>query len=179
MKNRWYFRLFFYRKSYSKFPNFRKSFQIWKSPDVWQLFSSINSSKHFGFSPTIQKLHVVARKPLRTAPFIELQVVHTKIALTWKILGFIAWRPHMKSSKIGCVVLSDFCVFGSAVDFLVPVKHSTGMVAKNGVSGHFLTKQKISKFYSSKIFQKFSILKKYLLDFSGFAKVRLLARKIT
>ena len=66
-----------------------------KSPDVWQLFSSINSSKHFGFSPTIQKLHVVARKPLRTAPFIALQVVHTKIALTWKILGFIAWRPHI------------------------------------------------------------------------------------
>ena len=42
-----------------------------------------------------QKLKYLGRKPLRTPPFIAVQLLHTEIALTWKILGFIAWRPHM------------------------------------------------------------------------------------
>ena len=81
--------------------------KIWKSPDVWQLFSSINTSKPFGFFPMIQKINVVVRNPLRTPPFIASPLLHTKMSLTWKILGFIAWRHHidlfffdsMKSNK--------------------------------------------------------------------------------
>ena len=55
--------------------------------------------------PMPQKIHIVARKPLRQPTFIELQLLRTKIALIWKILGFIAWRPHVIFSTTVPVLL--------------------------------------------------------------------------
>ena len=51
-------------------------------------------SKTFGFFPMIQKMHVLARKPLRTLPFIARVLVDEKLLFP-KILEFIAWPPHI------------------------------------------------------------------------------------
>ena len=65
------------------------------SPHSISLFVTNFLWKVVGFFPMIQKMHVVVRKPLRTPPFIARVLVAKYFLEIWKILGFIAWPPHM------------------------------------------------------------------------------------